>query len=165
MGSVVLIVNIAGVADESVSSYCCCCCWCCSSLLLLLLFVCINDDVFNKINSHDDCCHAKADVAFGGEEVVHVLHVGDVCGEPFVDVNVFVKGGIDELCEMLCVLREEIKCCILFCVEEPVVKSVLFFHELFIMCNCTAVFVKSCLDVVDWGKFGVDDHYFFLRGC
>ena len=48
--------------------------------------------------------------------MVHVLRFGDVCGEPLVDVDILVEGGIDELCEMVCMLHEEIKCRILFCV-------------------------------------------------
>ena len=42
---------------------------------------------------------------------------------------------------------------------------VLFLHEFFIKCDCTAVFVKSCLDVVAWGKLGVDVHDYFLCVC
>ena len=41
--------------------------------VVLLLSVSFNNDVFDKIDSHDDCYHTKANIALRREYVVHVL--------------------------------------------------------------------------------------------
>ena len=133
--------------------------------VVLLLSVFFNNNVLDKIDSHDDCCHTKANIALRREYVVHVLYIGDVCGEPSVDVNIPIKGGIDEFREMIRVLREEIERGILFCVEEPVFYLVFFSHELFVECNSVVAFIESCFVVVAWGELCVDIHDRLLCNC